>query len=175
MRNGRLGAAAAVLTLATAACSADKPQAAAPSETPPSTSPSPTLATVTAAPPSPEAAIRAWFQASDQMQATGDPRRFRSLSTDDCSGCKKMAKTVEKIYSAGGYMQTPETKILSIEGRDIQGRFQYVVRAKLKPTDGRASAGAEEQHFAGGRDNYILAMLGENGSWKVRAVVRTPV
>jgi hypothetical protein len=96
--------AAALLTAALllAGCSDDPEPRFEPTETPTPTE------TPSAAEPqaqSPEEFIREWVALDRDMQRTGETEAYLAVS-DSCGTCRDFAKRVEKVYAAGGSIDT---------------------------------------------------------------------
>lgn len=132
----------------------------------PSSSPVPTKA------PAGETAeefIKRWFALEVQMERTGDTAAYVAL-TRRCEACRQTAATVEKIYTAGGYVR-PEGKAVTkiVELPSVQGTKTFETTVALKPTTYVNYPGAKPGRFTGGRPTYQISLAEPSGDqgWTV--------
>ena len=126
---GLVGAACTATLLA--GCTSNAEPTPLPEPSPSSASPSPS-ATPPSLPPeaegtSPQAAkafARHYVDVINYAARTGDTNDLRELGTADCVSCEAIASNIEKIYNAGGHIESESWEVHSI--------------AVLKASDGRA-------------------------------------
>lgn len=58
-----------------------------------------------------KAFVRHYFEQINYAALSGDTETLRELSTDDCESCDAIASNVERIYNAGGHMETEGWKL----------------------------------------------------------------
>ena len=158
--------------LALIACSADAEPETEPAPTAASPPPlKPTTTAHAALPSTPEDAIRAWVEASDLMQATGETSVFLSLSTDDCEPCLATAQRIVDIYEAGGSAESPQTEVVSIQGRVTNDDFRYITATTTSPTTAVVNENGLTRKFPGGPEILSFQLEGHGATnWRIKHV-----
>jgi len=150
----------AVVLGGTAACGQDDPEPEAENR--------PTEAETTAAAvkdETPEKFIRRWLNASKAMQNTGDTTDYLAMS-QNCANCKEVAERVRSYYDAGGGVSFQGHDIKSIEPYSNE-KNRFLVKCEVGPTAYRTASAAPEQHFDGGREDYVVTLEMTVDGWQV--------
>lgn len=151
-----------------AGCTDDEPDPPPPTSSTPS---SPTSTEPTDSPsPDPESAedfIRRWVEVHTAMQNTGATKEFRQLSRG-CDACEALADRIDKIYAAGGFVETTGWSVESVKriGHSPVGPL-FRVRVDSGPTDYSESATAPPQHLSGGTTDQRFQLARRGDSWTV--------
>jgi hypothetical protein len=161
-----LAALLAVPTLLLAGCGggssvADPPGSSSPTSSPPTTRPP--------ARESPQHFIRRWADAEKQMENTGKTKQYLALSKG-CDACRKLARTVSRYYSAGGYIRWNGWTISSITKYPASGSaIAFAVHSNSAPTDYKTSKSDSTKHLRGGSIAYVLQLEPPRGPYTVTA------
>ncbi len=133
----------------------------------PSTSSSPTpTESETPEAESPEDFVRRWVDLDRAMQNSGDTADYLAVSSK-CKSCVAVAKRIQGIFEAGGFVQTDGLEILNvIDQSGATGRKVLDVRVRSSPTVLRESAGAREQRLPGGTVTYRMR-LSPRSPWQL--------
>jgi hypothetical protein len=173
MPAARVAASAVMALAALAGCTSNAEPAPAPTPTlsaSPSTSPSPS-ATPPAMPAeaegtSPRAAkafARHYFDVINYSARTGDTQELRKLGTDDCVSCEAIAHNIEKIYGAGGRIESEGWRLRSIRNlKTSNGTAFLALGVFLRPEDVVSADGTSEHHR--GRTQPMNLRLAVRGS-----------
>ncbi|QNN52285.1 DUF6318 family protein [Nocardioides mesophilus] len=84
--------------------------APSPSATPPSLPPAASGTSPAAA----KAFARHYFDSINYAAATGDTDELRALGAEDCVSCEAIASNIEKVYQAGGHIESDGWTVTSI-------------------------------------------------------------
>ncbi|MBA3783381.1 MAG: hypothetical protein H0X12_16205 [Nocardioides sp.] len=155
-----------------AGCSEDDPvpkmpktSAAAPTPSP-TTSPTPQSEADEA-----EALIRQWAELGVEMQNTGKTAAYLAITSDECVSCKRVAKSIEQLYAAGGEIELPGKRILDVrKSRRYTGRGVYEVRLLAEPSRYRESPTAPWQQFEGGETTNDVTVTREGRKLVIREI-----
>jgi hypothetical protein len=157
--------------LALAGCSDDSSSAGPdPSPSASSSEPSPSpIETHNAE--TPEAFLQHWVEADRSMENSGETKAYRSLSRG-CQACDGLADQVERIYSAGGYIDTDGWTILStrVSKADNDGRISVRLVIDSAPTEYVEEAGAPIKRLNGGRQTHLVTLSPREQSWNVDGI-----
>ncbi len=159
-----------------AGCSEDDPvpkmpktSAAAPTPSP-TTSPTPQSEAEEA-----EALIRQWAELDAEMQNTGETAAYRNIISDECVSCRRAVRSIEKLYSAGGVIELPGKRVVSVREspRFKPGQHTYEARTLVDPSRYRTSSYAPWQTFDGGKDIADFTLVRDNGELLIGEIVST--
>src|SRR5262249_4302739 len=82
-----------------------------------------------------------------RQQTPGKTSGYIAMS-HDCAACRKLARTVEGYYAAGGYVRGGAWRIDSIRRSPPLGGYEtYTVRAHTTPADIRESSSSRVLHL----------------------------
>jgi hypothetical protein len=141
-----------------------------PFETPTaSTSPTPTQT----APPqaeSAEAFVRRWVTAQNDMQMSGDTKDYRSMGFK-CDACDGFADIIDRIYAAGGHVETLGWRIVSIQ--DGPTKLSFALDVDIRPTTYVEVKGGPKKRLPGGSPTEFIQFLKRAGQWRVTRVTET--
>lgn len=104
------------------------------------------------------------------MQRDGDTAEYRTLSAD-CDPCTGFAESVERIYSAGGSIETEGADIIGITQLD-EAVFQVQVRES--PTRYTETAGGPVKRFPGGPVILRVYVKHRASGWVVTNYTQRP-
>ena len=135
----------------------------------------PVAPSVTSAAPSraprretPEHFIRRWVNLERRMENSGETGPYLRLSRG-CTACMSLAKQIQAIYSAGGFVEWGGWRILNISVSSRRGQgTTYAVRNRSLTTTYRRSAHAPLQHLFGGVTTELLQLVWSDRAWNVQ-------
>lgn len=139
----------------------------------PTDSPSPSVSETSAEPEAqtPEEFIREWFELNTEMQNTGETAAFLAVSKS-CRPCASLAKRVDRIYSAGGFIRLDTQRVADIDlGSRSATIKQFDVVVITAPTKYRESEDGKLLSYGGGRASYQLTLIREESSWRMDNVL----
>lgn len=173
-----LGAAACTAALL-AGCTSNAEPTPPPAPSPPSASPSPS-ATPPSLPPeaegtSPQAAkafARHYFDAINYAARTGDTEGLRKLGTADCVSCEAIASNIEKIYNAGGHIESGGWKLTVVSTVPAQPRLRPVLDLGVvqSPESVVQRAGEAPSSFPGGKKPMTMYLVRVAASWQAKRI-----
>jgi hypothetical protein len=121
---------------------------------------------------SPEHFIRRWVAEDTRMQNTGDTSAFRSMS-QNCLGCVSVARRVEGIYGAGGFVKTDGWSLMRQTQSAHHGQKRTIeLLVDSAPTTYVSSKGASPQHLKGGHEHFQVEIVPTSNSWAVTQFVQ---
>lgn len=145
----------------------------------PSPSSSPSVSTSTATPPTlpPEAEgtsakaakafARHYFDVINYAARTGDTDELRALGTKDCVSCEAIASNIEKIYNAGGHIESEGWSLRQIRGLQTTRTSSVLSLAVfLEPEAVVAESGSRETH-KGRRQPMTMRLTTEADAYRV--------
>lgn len=154
----------AVVPLLLAGCSDDpEPQPKMP-DPPPSSSPTPTTSETVEA-ESAEEFIRRWVEIDRRMQNSGDIAEYSEVSAK-CKTCMSVANRVQRIFAAGGYVETDGLQITQVMDRSSSQQPIFDVTVRSAPTRLKESASAEVENLPGGSVTYRMR-LSSTAPWQL--------
>jgi len=116
-----------------------------------------------------EAALQAYFSAVNEALDSGSTKRFRELSTADCT-CLALAESVEESYGAGR-LDGASWSLLSVEVVSVSGRVASAeVRYDTSAYTERDNSGAVTARYPASRFRSAIALRGSGDRWRVSDV-----
>ncbi len=159
-------------------CGSDSPSSSSPSSSPSaSTSSSATLA----GPPIPasakgesrqaaEAFVGYWVETLNYATKSGDTEGLETLAAEDCASCADFAGTLDRIYGAGGHVETKGWKLESAvpvaDQPEAEPSFQLAL--KLDAQKVYKSKDAKAQEYPGGSQPARIFLIREDDHWLVK-------
>ncbi|MGZ5417591.1 MAG: DUF6318 family protein, partial [Nocardioides sp.] len=119
---------------------------------------------------SPKAAkafARHYFDVINYAARSGDTKGLRQLGTRDCVSCEAIASNIEKIYNAGGHIESEGWSLEQV--RNLQTTSQQSVLSLgvfLKPEVVVSRDGQREAH-RGRQQPMTMRLHGEAGEFRV--------
>jgi len=150
--------------------------ASASASDPPSESPSPS-----ATPPSlpaeakgtSEASAKAfakhYFDTVNYATRTGDTADLRTLGNEDCVSCAAIESNVEKIYSAGGRIESDGWHLRSASSVPLQPRVKPILDLGVfqSPEKVVPKSGSSAVSYDGGKQPMTMHLVREGAQWRV--------
>ena len=110
--------------------------------------------------------IKRWNVTETAMENSGESEVFRAM-TKDCRPCAETADSVDRYYSAGGYIRSQGRDIVSFKKLPTKSGFAaYMVTFDIGPTTYRKRAGGPVQKIEGGRFVYQFEMR-QASEWRL--------
>ncbi|MDH2415214.1 DUF6318 family protein [Nocardioides sp. CER19] len=125
-----------------------------------------------------KAFVEYFWQVVDYAQATGDTPAITALSLGGCKGCEGGARSIEKVYAAGGSIRGGQTRPSRYRVEWLKaGKLQlaYVtidLRFSNQTVDMPGSANDKTSGGSHARDR--LELLATHDGWKVAQLVVLP-
>ena len=127
------------------------PIIASPTATP---TPTPVESETAAAEETPEEFIERFFEASDEMHASGEDEGYLAL-TKGCRSCDELARTVTGIYADGGTIRNVRWEVTDIKPR---AALDYDALVNVGPSKLRRSASAKWELSVGGEVSFHVRL-----------------
>ena len=115
---------------------------------------------------SPEDFIRRWVEEDRRMFATGDTRDFLAMGPD-CDDCRRIARTVDRIYDRGGVVKWDGWEILELGRRGKPTAHVYRFLVSSAPTRYRESPIGPWKSMPGGRAGQLIVLEPAGPTWHV--------
>ncbi|MGN6574162.1 MAG: DUF6318 family protein [Nocardioides sp.] len=170
MSAARVAASVAVALAAVSGCTSSAEPTPAPTPTlssSPSESPSPSAAPPTmpaeaegTSPRAAKAFARHYFDVINYAARTGDTRQLRKLGTSDCVSCEAIARNIEKIYGAGGHIESDGWRLTSVRNLQTKNGSAFLsLGVYLEAEDVISAAGHEPEHHDGRKQPMNLRLV----------------
>lgn len=110
-----------------------------------------------------------WTDALNQATSSGDTEKFRSLSADACRACGDFANQLDKLYAAGGRVESDGWEINKVvpEAGATDNEVGLMVTFTVSPQKVYQSEDAKAQKFEGGNQGFRFHLVREQGEWQV--------
>jgi hypothetical protein len=124
----------------------------------------------------PQAFVRYYVQVLNDATADGDTQRLREISAQHCKSCHAMRRTIERIYRAGGHIESNGWIIKQIKllGQQADG----IIDVGLTVTVGRErvipSQGAPPQSHAAATHGFLVGLEQMQSGWRVGSLELVP-
>ena len=148
-----------------AGCSEDEPvpkipKTSAASPTAPSSSPAPLSEAEEA-----EALIRQWAVLDAEMQNTGETAAYLTITSEECTSCRRAAESIEKLYADGGKIELPGKRILRVRESPRYPAKERIYEGRYiaEPSRYRESPEGPWKQFDGGETADDFAVVREGG------------
>jgi hypothetical protein len=120
---------------------------------------------------SPKAAkafARHYFEGINKAARTGDTDGLRQLGTKDCVSCEAIASNIEKIYNAGGHIESNGWRLTVVTPVPAQPSNRPILDLGVvqSPETVIEQAGASEKAYPGGRKPMTMYLVRDGASWK---------
>jgi hypothetical protein len=137
------------------ACGDGDPKPDIPDPTPTGSPATPASADSSAAPESPEDAVRAWVNSRNVALASGDTAELRSLTDASCESCLSLITSIEDVYAAGGHYETTGWDVKSAKARSTS-TARPTVDAAVVFAGGTTVNSAGDEPVRYGPENHIM-------------------
>jgi hypothetical protein len=113
--------------------------------------------------------VRYYIAAVNFAAATGDASELRSLATAGCVSCKAIARTIKRIYGAGGSITSRGWVVRSVSPVPLQPRARPIFDLGVfeTPQEVHRSAASTGKHYEGGKQPMTIHLRITNSGWKV--------
>jgi hypothetical protein len=103
-----------------------------------------------------KAFARHYFDVINYSARTGDTQELRKLGTDDCVSCEAIAHNIERIYGAGGHIESENWQLRQVSVfKASDGRAALSLGALIHPEVVVQSDGTRERK-AGGKQPMTM-------------------
>lgn len=114
-----------------------------------------------------------WVDTLNAATTSGDTVQLKKLSTDACTLCTDFIQRLDKIYAAGGHV---ETDGFSVESTTMEGGFTADHAGMITTLDSAPQTvvekkGAEKAEHAGGPLRFRFVLDREDGHWVVTDLI----
>lgn len=114
-----------------------------------------------------------WVDTLNEATTSGDTEQLKKLSTDACTLCTDFGQRLDRIYAAGGHV---ETDGFSVESTTMEGGFTpdhagMITTLDSAPQTVVEKEGAERTEHAGGTLRFRFVLDRERGHWVVTDLI----
>jgi Family of unknown function (DUF6318) len=161
----RTAAASVVLLLSLTACGGDEPA----TEDPASETEVPAFADNEGTAGA-EQFVGFWTDTLNEATTSGETEQLKSLSADACKACGDFATQLDRIYAAGGRVESEGWEIHKIvpEAGATDDEVGLMVTFTVSPQKVYESEDAKAQTFEGGNQGFRFHLVREQGEWQVQ-------
>ncbi|MGZ5418156.1 MAG: DUF6318 family protein [Nocardioides sp.] len=109
-----------------------------------------------------------YFDVINYAARTGDTEGLRELGTKDCVSCEAIASNVEKIYNAGGHIESEGWRLDVVTPVPAQPSDRPILDLGVvqSPEKVIERAGAREKSYPGGKKPMTMYLIRVGASWK---------
>lgn len=111
-----------------------------------------------------------WTDTLNKATTTGKTDELKALATDDCDACADFAGQLDKIYAAGGHVESNGWSVNKIvpEAGAAENEVGLLVTYDVAPQTVVAKKGAKPQDFQGGTQGFRFHLVRDGGDWAVQ-------
>lgn len=116
-----------------------------------------------------KAFARYYFATLNYAGATGDVSELRKLGSRQCKSCKAIVRNIDKIYSAGGYVQSRGWLLRTIHAVQLQPKRRPILDLGVyfSPQTFRRESGGKVEHVKGRKQPMTMYLARRSGNWTV--------
>lgn len=110
-----------------------------------------------------------WTDTLNEATTSGDTKQLKTLAADACKACGEFAAQLDRIYAAGGHVESDGWEIEEIvpEAGGTENEVGLLVTFQVAPQDVYKSEDAEVETFDGGRQGFRFHLVREQTEWQV--------
>jgi hypothetical protein len=119
-----------------------------------------------------KAFARHYFDVINYSARTGDTQELRKLGTDDCVSCEAIAHNIEKIYGAGGHIESEGWRLTVVSVVPGQAGMKPILDLGVvqSPESVVERAGARPTHFPGGKKPMTMYLVRVGNQWRASRI-----
>ncbi|HET7387787.1 MAG TPA: DUF6318 family protein [Nocardioidaceae bacterium] len=123
-----------------------------------------------------KAFVRYYFTVISFAIKTGDVDHMRQLGADRCKSCTALAASIEKVYAAGGHVESKGWRltVVSLVPDQPRSRPIFDLSVVQSPEKVLREGGGKVEHFPGGKQPMTITLERDNSRWHVIRLVRVP-
>jgi hypothetical protein len=112
-----------------------------------------------------------WTDTLNQATTSGETADLKALATDDCDTCADFASQLDKIYAAGGRVESEGWTVDKMvpEAGATDDEVGLMVTFDVAPQTVFATKDAKPQEFQGGQQGFRFHLVREDGDWAVQS------
>lgn len=103
---------------------------------------------------------------------TGDTQDLRKLGAPGCVSCKAIASNIEKIYNAGGHIESHGWKVTVVSTVPAQPHLRPILDLGVvqSPESVVRAAGQSPTSFPGGKKPMTMYLVRSGPTWQVKRI-----
>jgi hypothetical protein len=115
-----------------------------------------------------KAFLQRYVEVLSETFTTGDTEAYRALATD-CDGCDQVADQIEKVYKAGGHIESEPDRFTgwSVDENGLKGGAECIVVYEGSPTTWVRRPGAKPETYPGGKIEYLVNLKWTGEGWTI--------
>lgn len=111
-----------------------------------------------------------WTDTLNEATASGDTQELKSLAAADCTACADFAGQLDKIYAAGGHVESDGWAVNKVvpEAGATDDEVGLMVTFDVSPQTVYLKKKSKPQEFPGGTQGFRFHLIREDGDWAVQ-------